>query len=129
MRDKNYLDSTRKLFVEETANHVKVVFPNMRPLMALVHLCKISNSKQYNQSPTYLFYETTKGFHFRTIDVLASQDPKYDYVENIPNTLSDKGTIDPIKNLSTINDFSQLPTKDTIYNMNSGFYSSRTQGS
>ena len=74
LRDKNYLDSTRKLFVEETANHVKVVFPNMRPFMALVHLCKISNSKQYNQSPAYLFYETTKGFHFRSIDGLASQE-------------------------------------------------------
>ena len=88
LRDKNYLDSTRKLFVEETANHVKVVFPNMRPFMALVHLCKISNSKQYNQSPAYLFYETTKGFHFRSIDGLASQEAAYDYEENIPNTLS-----------------------------------------
>ena len=55
--------------------------------MALVHLCKISNSKQYNQSPAYLFYETTKGFHFRTIDGLASQEAAYDYEENIPNTL------------------------------------------
>ena len=125
LRDKNYLDSTRKLFVEETANHVKVVFPNMRPFMALVHLCKISNSKQYNQSPAYLFYETTKGFHFRSIDGLASQEATYDYEENIPNTLSKQGAIDPIKNLSTINDFTQSPTKDTIYNMNSGFYSSK----
>ena len=125
LRDKNYLDSTRKLFVEDTANHVKIVFPNMRPFMAMVHLCKISNSKQYNQSPSYLFYETTKGFHFRSIDGLASQEVAYDYVENIPNTLSEKGTIDPIKNLSTINEIAQSPTKDTIYNMNQGFYSSR----
>ena len=46
LRDKNYLDSTRKLFVEETANHVKVVFPNMRPFMHLFTCAKyqIQNS-------------------------------------------------------------------------------------
>ena len=125
LRDKNYLDSTRKLFVEETANHTKIVFPNMRPFHAITHLCKISNSKQYNASPAYMFYETTKGFHFRSIDGLASQEVAYEYEENIPNSLNDKGVIDPIKNLSTINDSALEPTKDTIYNMNQGFYSSR----
>ena len=36
----------------------------------------------------------------------------------------EKGTIDPVINLETINEFSVLSTKDTIYNMSEGFYSS-----
>ena len=125
LRDKNYLDSTRRLFVEDTANMTKVVFPNIKPFVAIKHLTEISNSKQYNQSPAYLFYETTRGFHFRSIDGLASQETKWEYEENIPNTLSEKGTIDVEKNLHTMNSFSVMPTRDTIYNMSEGFYSSR----
>jgi hypothetical protein len=47
------------------------------------------------------------------------------YKENIPNQLSEKGTIDPVKNLETITEMSVLSTKDTIYNMSEGFYSSK----
>ena len=125
VRDENYLASTRKLHLEETANHVKLVYPNTKPINALMHLCKISNSKQINQSPSYTFYETTKGFHFRTIDGLASQEPVMTYEENIPDSLDEKGVINPAKNLTTITHFSIQPTKDTIYNMSEGFYSSK----
>ena len=104
LRDKNYLRSTRN-FAEETANHTKMVFPNMKPFMCINHLTKISNSKQYNQSPAYLFYETTRGFHFRSIDGLASQETIWEYEENIPNSLDEKGTIDVEKNLQTMNTF------------------------
>ena len=125
LRDKNYLDSTRRLFAEETANHTKIIFPIIKPFMCINHLTKISNSKQYNQSPAYLFYETTRGFHFRSIDGLASQETKWEYEENIPNSLDEKGTIDVEKNLHTMNTFSVMPTRDTIYNMSEGFYSSK----
>lgn len=125
LRDKNYLDSTRRYFAEETANHTKIVFPNLKPFMCINHLTKISNSKQYNQSPAYLFYETTRGFHFRSIDGLASQETKWEYEENIPNSLGEKGTVDVEKNLHTMNTFSVMPTRDTIYNMSEGFYSSK----
>ena len=47
------------------------------------------------------------------------------YKENVPNQLSTQGTIDPVKNLETINEFTVLSTKDTIYNMSEGFYSSK----
>lgn len=125
IRDKNYLNSTRRLFVEETANHTMVLFPNLKPFMAIRHLCKISNSKNYAQSPAYTFYETTKGFHFRTLDGLASQETKWEYEENIPNTLDEKGVISAEKNLHTMNSFSIQPTRDTIYNMSEGLYSSK----
>ena len=108
LRDKNYLDLTRRYFAEETANHTKMVFPNLKPFMCINHLTKISNSKQYNQSPAYLFYETTRGFHFRSIDGLASQETKWEYEENIPNSLDEKGVVDVEKNLHTMNTFSVI---------------------
>ena len=125
LRDENYLDSTRNLFVEPTANHIKMVVPNKKPFMAIQHLCEISNSKDNGEAPSYLFYETTKGFHFRTIDGLCTQEPSMIYKENVPNQLSEQGTIDPVKNLETINNYTVVSTKDTIYNMSEGFYSSK----
>jgi hypothetical protein len=125
IRDKNYLDSTRKLFVEPAANLVKMVVPNKKPYNTIQHLCEVSNSKQNKDAPSYVFYETIKGFHFRTIDGLCTQEPAMVYKENIPNSLDEKKVINPVKNLETINSFNVSPTKDTIYNMSKGFYSSK----
>ena len=93
MRDENYLDSTRKLFVEPTANKIKMVAPNKKPFAVIEHLTEISNSKQHRDAPTYLFYETTKGFHYRSIDGLCDQDPAMTFNENIPDTPDEKGII------------------------------------
>ena len=101
--------------MKKLQNMSKMVMPNISPLDAIVHLCKISNSNSIQSITTYLFYETTKGFHFRSIDGLASQEPAYDYKENIPNTVDEKGTIDPIKNLQTINDSSCQYQLEILY--------------
>ena len=50
-------------------------------------LSKQSNSKNFKLSPSYLFYETTKGFNYRSIDGLCSQEPVLDYEENVPDQL------------------------------------------
>ena len=125
VRDKNYLDSTRKLFVEPTANMVKMIVPNKKPFVAIQHLCEISNSKQHKEAPSYLFYETTKGFHFRSVDGLCSQDPTMIYKEHIPNSTDEKGVINAKINLENIEEVSVKAAKDTIYNMSEGFYSSK----
>ena len=126
MRDENYLDSTRKLFVEPTANKIKMVAPNKKPFAVIEHLTEISNSKQHGDAPTYLFYETTKGFHYRSIDGLCDQDPAMTFNENIPDTPDEKGVIgNAKKNLETMNEMEVVTSRDTIYNTNHGFYSSK----
>jgi len=124
IRDQNYLNSKKKLFVETTSNSVKMVVPNLKPFDAINRLTKLSNSQTANSSPSYLFYETTKGFHFETIDNLCSQPSKFDYSENIPNVLNSQGVIDPVNNLQTINSVQVMGVKDTIKNLNEGTYSS-----
>ena len=126
MRDENYLDSTRKLFVEPTANKIKMVAPNKKPFAVIEHLTEISNSKQHRDAPTYLFYETTKGFHYRSIDGLCDQDPAMTFNENIPDTPDEKGVIgNAKKNLETMNEMEVVTSRDTIYNTSNGFYSSK----
>ena len=63
--DKTGLDSRKILNYEETRNQDKVVIPNMRPLDAIEMLCRRALPKNSN-GVGYYFYETTKGFHFRS---------------------------------------------------------------
>ena len=63
--DKSGLDSRKTLNFEETRNQDKVVIPNMRPLDAIAMLAKRALPKNTN-GVGYYFYETTKGFHFRS---------------------------------------------------------------
>ena len=63
--DKNYLDSRKRLLFEPTRNSDKIVIPNMRPFAAIDMICKKALAK-ISKGAGYYFYETTKGFHFRS---------------------------------------------------------------
>ena len=72
-KDPEYLASKKKLFFQKTRNQDKVVIPNMAPIEAIKMLAK--RSLPSNLADTggagYLFYETTKGFHFRSFESLC----------------------------------------------------------
>ena len=125
LRDENYLRSTTKFYYEETANMVKMVMPNISPLDAIEKVLDRCNSKRHGASPAFLFYETTKGFHLRSVDGLCSQQTAYFYKENIPNQLDEKGTISAAKNLQTINGYEVVSTTDISAQMEDGLLSSK----
>ena len=65
MKDKNYLDSRKKLHYEPTGNANKIVIPNLPPLDAINMIAKRSISDKSN-NVGYYFYETTTGYYFRS---------------------------------------------------------------
>ena len=69
-----------------TSNNFKFVAPNMRPFDFINSVGKRCLSKEYNYAPTFLFYETIKGFWFRTIDsMMDTKNPRFVYKEETPN--------------------------------------------
>jgi len=125
LRDETYLRSKKTFYFEPTANNAKVVFPNIKPFKCINHLSNISNSQLNNASPSYLFYETTKGFHFRTYDSMCREEPKFNFKENVGSQLNEKGVVDVQLNLDTLVDFQRVSSKDTIKNLTSGMVSSK----
>ena len=122
-RDKEYLDSDKEITIEETNGLRKIVFPSMKPFKAIDMLCRQSNSKNFKDSPSYLFYETTKGYNFRSIDGLCSQEPKMTYEENVPDRV--EGGVKNIDvNLRTINEFAVIGPRNTNDNIYEGMLSS-----
>ena len=71
VRQKKYLDSKKPLFVENTATNTKYVIPSLKPFKAINFLANQALSGKYNNAG-YLFYETSQGFHFRSIESLLA---------------------------------------------------------
>ena len=72
-KNPEYLNSKKKLFFQKTRNQDKIVIPNLSPVDAIKLLGRRSLPTNLNDrgGAGYLFYETTKGFHFRSFDSLC----------------------------------------------------------
>ena len=70
--DPEYLDSQKTLYYQQTRNQDKIVIPNLNPFAAIGMMCKKALPDiQRSKGAGYLFYETTKGFHFRSWESLC----------------------------------------------------------
>jgi len=69
--NKRYLNSKKPLFVESTSTNAKYVIPSLKPLNAINFLATQSVSSKYNNAG-YLFFETPRGYHFRSIESLLA---------------------------------------------------------
>ena len=125
LRDTTYLGSKKTFYYEPTANNVKVVFPNVRPFKCIQHLSNISNSQVNNASPSFVFYETTKGFHFRTFDSICREEPKFSFKETIGAQLNEQGIVDVQSNMDNIVNYQIVSSRDTNQNISSGMLSSK----
>jgi len=106
LADKDYLDSKKTLFYQKTRNADKLVVPNMRPFKAIEMLAKRALSDQAeSNSAGYHFYETTKGFHFRSFESMSVDSrgiprevkQEFNYMPTL-NTNPDITGVTPTKN-------------------------------
>ena len=68
--DENYLDSRKQLYYQKTRNTDKFVMPTVPPFKAIEMLCKKALGDDSN-GVGYHFYQTTKGFHFRSFESMC----------------------------------------------------------
>lgn len=87
IKDKKYLDSTKRVFVEESLNFHSAVIPNWRPFEVCAFLAERSyrknkpNANQRIQSG-YQFFENGLGFNFMTIDKMIEDIKETDTSKN-----------------------------------------------
>tara|TARA_Y100001963_G_scaffold156867_1_gene251528 strand:+ start:314 stop:1768 length:1455 start_codon:yes stop_codon:yes gene_type:complete len=70
-QDKFGFDCRKKLIYEETKNTSTITVPNMRPIDAIKMIGDNAVGSTHN-GVGYLFYETTKAWHFRSLESLFS---------------------------------------------------------
>ena len=99
LQDPDYLDSRKTLFYQKTRNQDKIVVPNFRPFGA-IELMQQRALADDSKSAGYYFYQTTKGFHFRSwesmcVDVRGNpRTPKqtFKYMPMNVNTMGDEAS-------------------------------------
>ena len=142
--DENYLDSRKTLKVEKTQNKDKIVIPNMHPFLAISMLSGRAMSDStgtkdgHGHSVGYHFYETTKGFHFRSWDSMCTdeqgnpRDLKQTF-EYMPVNITDKDAYDESEGRDKITHEYQgveeyrflNSSHDTVANQAQGTYGNR----
>ena len=80
----NFLASSKDLDIEETQNNYNFLGNNKKPFYTCTWLAKkgVPNITSPGKTAGYFFYETSKGFNFRSIDKLLEQTPKRKLIFN-----------------------------------------------
>ena len=80
----------------------KIITPNVKPFTLITKAMKESISI-VNSNTSYMFFENTKGFHFRSLASMYAQKPQLAYTTSISGSKVGKGgVIDVFADLQTI---------------------------
>ena len=125
LTDSTYIDTKKKIDLEPTAGIKKFVAPNIRPLDIVVLGMKQAVS-EFKGEPTYLFYETLKGFNFRTLASLYNTAPQLDYITVVAgsNSVGSKD-YNILNELSTVLNYEIISNNDSIANYRTGMFGSK----
>ena len=132
LRNKKYLNSKKSLFVENTATNAKYVMPSLKPYKAINFLSSQCVSGKYNNAG-YLFYETSKGFHFRSLESLlamggaVARPTRWNFQSQI-NMVADnkKDEVKDIeRRMQAVIKYEFSKPVDTLTNIIDGFYANR----
>ena len=132
MSDKEYLDSRKTLYNEATANQDKIVVPNVRPFTAINNLARVAIPENSKDAVGYYFYETTKGYYFRSWQSMVSsrgtfnRSIKQDYYYQ-PAKMTKEQDVDKIEHdLQTVEEYEFVNTfHDVAANTALGTYGHR----
>lgn len=85
LTDKNYLGTEKKVDIESTSNNYNFIGNNRKPYYAMNWLSKkavpdLPDAK--GNSAGFLFFETSEGFKFKSIDSLFAQEKKKSIIFN-----------------------------------------------
>ena len=90
---KDRLGTDKELFIEETNNNYNFVGNVRKPFYIINWLakkCVPAADGKVGKTAGYMFYETSEGYHFRSIDGMFAQDHKRSYVFTETPTLTKK---------------------------------------
>jgi len=126
-QDAKYLDSRKRVYAEPTATNSKYVIPNLKPFKTIKFLSDNAVSDKYNNAG-YMFYETTKGFNFRSFESMMAQGgniarPSTEKYAMQPANMRDaQQNKDIALDLQSPDSYSFEDTVNTLNELNNGLY-------
>ena len=128
LKDSRYINTKKKVFVQESAGIRKVVSPNSNPYAFINNLANEAISISGSQN--FLFFENTKGLHFKTLDYMIESETVGDYsmgdIATIDGKQGDKGkVVDVEKDFAKPMDMAIISNNDMLLNTMSGMLGSK----
>ena len=126
-RDEKYLDTRKRVYAEPTATNSKFVIPNLKPFKTIKFLSDNAVSDKYKNAG-YLFYETTKGFNFRSFESMMAQSgttarvATEKYAMQPANMRDNSQNKDILKDLQSPDSYSFEDVVNTLNELNNGLY-------
>jgi len=119
------LESTKNLYIEPSSGIKKIIGPNWHPF-DIIEMAKRESVSDEHKSPTYLFYETMLGFHFRSLESLYTAPTTAYYTTSSQGGLNVQkgGQQDVMGEFAKILDYNIDQKPDTLLNSSSGVYGS-----
>ena len=128
LRDKDGLNSKKDIYYEQTRNADKIVIPNLRPFEAIKIISQKSLSKNA-KGAGYYFYETTKGFNFRSYESMLAYQGQHTRDEiltlSFEPKLFDSVTNRKYLNQHSVDSYEFINHFDTLAQQSLGTYASR----
>ena len=99
LTDPEYLETDKELHIEQTENNYNKIMNNKKPFYMMNYFSTLAipssgNPDAPKNSAGYLLWETSKGFHFRSVDWLLNKDTNPRKKSIIYNETPDAGGID-----------------------------------
>ena len=120
---KKDLATTKNLWIEPSSGIKRLNSLNHHPI-DIIRRLKTQAVTRQNSSPTYLFYETMWGYHFRSIESLYAQLPSAYYTSLPSGQNTKKGLQDIQTELAKIKEFTISDRPNTLANQKNGTYGS-----
>ena len=116
----------KRIYVEPTRGVKRIVAPNIRPFEVVdMALKSASSAINDNFSPSYLFFETFKGYHFRSLASLYAQPISQTYTSFVPGSQVNKGIVNIETELGNIIDYEIVDNSNSLFNSTTGVLASR----
>tara|TARA_B110000211_G_scaffold63211_1_gene72297 strand:+ start:145 stop:1533 length:1389 start_codon:yes stop_codon:yes gene_type:complete len=122
LRDEKYIKTNKSLFIEPTSGIRKVICPNLHPYNFITNLATESISS-VNNNPFFMFYESTRGINFRSMESMFSEETMGDYAMGDFGKNEGKRP-DVKKEFGRILSFEVDANSDMLSNINSGMLGS-----
>ena len=115
------VDCQKRIYIEPTRGTKRIVGPNISPFNVISEtLNNATSALNENISPSYLFYETFKGYHYRSIASLYAQPIRQTYTTYVPGSIP----LNIEKELGNILNYEIVNNSNSLFNFATGVYAS-----
>jgi hypothetical protein len=127
LQNEKSINTGKNLFIEETKGIKKIISPNKTPYGLISDLATDSISA-VNDSPNYVFFENTKGIHFRTLESLYNEPSIGEFISSDDGAIDIQkgGVMDISTKLKQVLQYTISSNNDTMKSIESGMLASKT---